>query len=179
MGYSKGKGSTTEYIAAGLRGNGYRVGVFTSPHLHTARERIKIGKELISREDVIRLGSGVLEEMKGFTWLVFFDLFLAIAIKYFGEHDLDFVVLETGIGGRFDSTNFVPAPVACVITSISMDHQALLGDTLEKIAWQKAGIIKPHCPVFTTNRQKTSVLQVFRDEAERLTSELHVVNVMR
>ena len=153
--------------------------MFTSPHLHTARERIKIGQALISREDVIRLGSEVLEEMKGFSWLVFFDLFLAIAIKYFGEHDLDFVVLETGIGGRYDSTNFVPAPAACVITSISLDHQALLGDTIEKIAWQKAGIIKSQCPVFTSTRQKPSVLKVFQDEAERLSSELHVVNVIR
>lgn len=128
---------------------------------------------------MIRLGSEVLEEMKGFSWLVFFDLFLAIAIKYFGEHELDFVVLETGIGGRYDSTNFIPAPAACVITSISLDHQALLGDTLEKIAWQKAGIIKSHCPVFASNRQKSSVLKVFQEEAERLNAELHVVNVIR
>lgn len=132
---SKGKGSTTEYIAAGLRSQGFRVGVFTSPHIHTARERIKIGKDLISKEDVVRLGSEVLEEMKGFEWLVFFDLFLSIAIKYFSERSLDYVILETGIGGRYDSTNFLDSPAACVITSISLDHQTLLGNTTEKIAW--------------------------------------------
>lgn len=132
---SKGKGSTTEYIAAGLRSQGFRVGVFTSPHIHTARERIKIGKDLISKEDVVRLGVEVLEEMKGFEWLVFFDLFLSIAIKYFSERSLDYVILETGIGGRYDSTNFLESPAACVITSISLDHQTLLGNTTEKIAW--------------------------------------------
>lgn len=172
---SKGKGSTTEYMAAGLRQQGYQVGVFTSPHLHTARERIKINKALINQDDITRLGTIVIDEMSKFEWTVFFDLFLAIAIKYFGEHRLDYILLETGIGGRYDSTNFVDAPVACVITSISLDHQALLGNTTAEIAWQKAGIIKPNSPVFTPASQEQDVLAVFEKECLKTASKLTVV----
>lgn len=128
---------------------------------------------------MIRLGTEVLEEMKDFSWIVFFDLFLAIAIKYFGENHPDYVILETGIGGRYDSTNFIPDPIVSVITSISLDHQALLGDTLEKIAWQKAGIIKSDCPIFTVDSQKKSVLEVFAQEASQLGATLQVVRVNR
>lgn len=170
-----------EYIAAGLRksvkdGN---VGVFTSPHLHTARERIKIGKQLISKEDITRLGDEVLDRMSSVPWAVFFDLLLALAMRYFDEQEVEFVVLEAGIGGRFDSTNFIDTPAAAVITSISLDHQALLGETVEQIAWQKAGIIKPGGNVFTSAAQDPVALEVFRKQCTEVNATLHIIPVKR
>lgn len=172
---TKGKGSCCEYISSAISSEGYRVGVFTSPHLHTARERIKVGKSLISKEDLVRLGNKALTEMNDKPWLVFFDLLLHIAINYFYEQNVDYIVLETGIGGRYDSTNFLNNVDAAVLTSISLDHQAILGDTLEQIAWQKAGIIKPFSHVFTTSTQNPSVLAVFRSECQEKTAILHEI----
>lgn len=120
---TKGKGSTVEYIASGLRAQGFNVGVFTSPHLHTARERIKIGRDIISKEDFTRCGNAAMMELYGKPWAVFFDLLLLTAIQYFGSKRVDYIILETGIGGRYDSTNFIESPTVAVITSISLDHQ--------------------------------------------------------
>lgn len=172
---SKGKGSTVEYLAAALRDAGYKVGVFTSPHLHTARERIKIGKELISIDDFVRLGKKSIEHMSTKPWAVFFDLLLTTALQYFGEKGVDYIVLEAGIGGRYDSTNFIPSPVASVITKISLDHQAMLGNSIEEIAYQKAGIIKPDSHIFTSESQPESVLAIFRDCCKEVNATLHVV----
>ena len=176
---SKGKGSTVEYIAAGLRGQGFKVGVFTSPHLHTARERIKVGTTLISKDDLTRLGNAALSTMYNLPWTVFFDLLLTTALTYFGEKKVDYLVLEAGIGGRYDSTNFLDANAVSVgvITSISLDHQSLLGNTIEEIAWQKAGIIKNGMHVFTPATQPPSVLQVFRDQAQAVGATLHEVPI--
>ena len=170
-------GSTCEYIAAAMSSAGLRVGIFTSPHLHTARERIKIGNELISKEDLVRIGQNSIKKMEDSAWRVFFDTFLFTALQYFGEKKVDYIILESGIGGRYDSTNFLTKPAACIITSISLDHQAILGDTIEKIAWQKAGIIKPNCKTFTSQTQGNSVLQVFREEAKLHSAELIEVPV--
>ena len=178
---TKGKGSTVEYIAAGLRKgvkNG-KVGVFTSPHLHTARERIKVGKQLISREDMVRLGDEVSSCMAPVPWAVFFDLFLTLAMRYFDEQEVECVVLEAGIGGRFDSTNFIDTPAAAVITSISLDHQALLGETIEQIAWQKAGIIKPRGNIFTSAAQHPVALDVIRKQCVEVGATLHVIPANR
>lgn len=185
---TKGKGSTCEYLAASLTAAGYRVGVFTSPHLHTARERIKIGRQLISMKDLVRDGSEALARLESQSWAVFFDYFLATALLYFGRQSrsqkLDYIVLECGIGGRYDSTNFFPDDVdprrhTCAITSISYDHQAILGETLPEIAWQKAGIMRRGCSVFVTDQQEPEVLQVFREEADKVGSRLVVVPVDR
>lgn len=181
---SKGKGSTVEYIAAALRYQGFKVGVFTSPHLHSARERIKIGKRLISRKALIRLGKEAIKSMEKEPWGVFFDYFLMIALRYFGENHVDYIILEAGIGGRFDSTNFIEAPEVAVITSISLDHQNILGDTLEEIAWQKAGIIKSaktfgrgRAHIFTSATQSQVVLEVLREQCLQMDAELHEVPV--
>lgn len=185
---TKGKGSTCEYLASSLTAAGYRVGVFTSPHLHTARERIKIGKNLISMEDMLLCGQEALARLEQHSWAIFFDYFLAIALLYFGRQQnsekLDFLVLECGIGGRYDSTNFFadvvdPAKHTDVITSISYDHQTMLGETLPEIAWQKAGIMRPDCKVFTTDQQDPEVLELFRKEADTVRAELIIVPIDR
>jgi dihydrofolate synthase/folylpolyglutamate synthase len=176
---TKGKGSTCEYLASAINRAGYKVGVFTSPHLHTARERIRIGRQLISKDDLIRLGNQSIASMSKLSWPVFFDMFLSTALLYFGEKSVDYIILESGIGGRFDSTNFVSNPAACVITSISLDHQAILGDTIDKIAWQKAGIMKSNCPIFTSASQDPLVLDVFRKESSKVSAEIHEIPILQ
>lgn len=173
---SKGKGSVVEYIGAGLRKTS-KVGIFTSPHLHTARERIKMGTTLISRDDLTRIGKQTLDMMKNVPWAVFFDMFLATAVQYFDEQDPDYIILETGIGGRFDSTNFVEKPSIGIITSISLDHQGVLGDTLELISWQKAGIIKPGMNIFTPSTQSEVAMEVISKHCKEVGAKLHVVDV--
>jgi folylpolyglutamate synthase/dihydrofolate synthase len=176
---TKGKGSTVEYISSALINSGENVGVFTSPHLHTARERIKFGRRLISKEDMVHFGNISLTLMQKFTSAVFFDVLLTTALLYFGRKEVNYLVMESGIGGRYDSTNFVEAPVACVICSISLDHQGTLGETIEEIAWQKAGIIKRGSHVFTPSTQKPGVLEVFRKQCQAMEATLHVVDVDR
>jgi dihydrofolate synthase/folylpolyglutamate synthase len=183
---TKGKGSVVEYVGAGLRKSS-KVGVFTSPHLHTARERIKVGTKLISKEDLVRLGKESIQRMVDVPWAVFFDLFLATAIQYFDEHaqqhqgggGLDYIILETGIGGRYDSTNFVEQPKVGIITSLSLDHQNVLGDTLDLIAWQKAGIVKAGMHIFTPSTQSEVALHVIRKACDEQGATLHVVDVSR
>jgi len=174
---TKGKGSTTEFIASALRHEKYKVGVFTSPHLHTARERIKVGNTIIPKDTFVRISKEIIELMKDYDWKVFFDYFLAISIRYFAEQNVDYIILEAGLGGRYDSTNFIDTPDVSVITSISFDHQAVLGDTIEEIAWQKAGIIKPNCPIFTPDTQNDSVLQVFREYSLQVNATLYEVPI--
>lgn len=175
---TKGKGSVVEYINAGVTSSAPsvdvdnnnmkpKVGVFTSPHIHTARERLKINNQIISIEDFVRLGENALkraESSPNCEWIVFFDLLLTMALEYFSEQDVDLLILETGIGGRFDSTNVFPSVHVSVITRIGLDHQLMLGDSIEEIAWQKAGIIKQHSHVFTPATQEMSVLNVLRQE---------------
>jgi dihydrofolate synthase/folylpolyglutamate synthase len=174
---TKGKGSTVEYISKGLIGNGKSVGIFTSPHMHTARERIRVGRNMISQEDMVRYGEDALRCLSGYPWTVFFDLLLVAALKYFDDRKVEYMVLESGIGGRFDTTNFIDTPAVCVITSISLDHQQLLGETVEEIAWQKAGIIKPRTHVFTPASQLPSVIRVFKEQCDLVRATLHVVPV--
>jgi dihydrofolate synthase / folylpolyglutamate synthase len=177
---TKGKGSTAEYIAAGLRySKEFKVGVFISPHLHTARERIKIGTNLISKEDLIRLGEESIAQMETVSWATFFDMLVHLAMKYFAEQKVDYIVMEAGIGGRFDTTNFIDSSDVSVITSISLDHQALLGETVEEIAFQKAGIIKMNGNVFTSAAQDEGVLRVLNEECVKMNATLHIIPVVR
>ncbi|MEK6967409.1 MAG: folylpolyglutamate synthase/dihydrofolate synthase family protein [Nanoarchaeota archaeon] len=143
---TNGKGSVCAMIESILRKNGFKVGMFISPHLVDFREHLQVNRELISKEEVMRLvnkinGTGV--------ELTFFELTTAAAFLYFYEQKVDYAVIEVGMGGRFDATNIVKNPVATVITSLSLDHTQWLGDTLDKITREKAGIIKEKVPLFT------------------------------
>jgi dihydrofolate synthase/folylpolyglutamate synthase len=144
---TNGKGSTAAFTASILREAGYKVGLFTSPHLITLRERIQINELEISREAFAAACSKLAThaEQSGVV-PTFFEALTALALDYFREQQVDWVVWETGLGGRLDSTNIV-TPEVSVIPSIGRDHQEFLGDTLEKIALEKAGIVKPGVPV--------------------------------
>lgn len=148
VGGTNGKGSVCRFLYSVLKENGYKIGLYTSPYLERFTERIECNGSEISKEDLIRYTKRVLEKVdvmleEGMESPTEFELITAIAFLYFSEQNLDFLILEVGLGGSGDSTNVVSSPVVSVITSISYDHMEYLGDTLEKIAVEKAGIIKP------------------------------------
>jgi dihydrofolate synthase / folylpolyglutamate synthase len=148
---TKGKGSVAAMIAQVLSSSGYKTGRYTSPHLHNLRERISVDGNLISEADFAAAMAEVkpfIESMKQdatFRQLTYFEALTALAFAYFQKKRVDFQVLEVGLGGRLDATNVVANPAACIITSISLDHTQILGNSLEEIAREKAGIIKPSC----------------------------------
>ena len=148
---TKGKGSVVAMIAQALSSSGYKTGRYTSPHFHTLRERITIDGHLISEAEFAAAMTEVkpfIESMRqdtSFRQLTYFEALTALAFAYFRKKEVDFQVLEVGLGGRLDATNVVANPAVCIITSISLDHTQLLGDTLEEIAREKAGIIKSGC----------------------------------
>ncbi len=143
---AKGKGSTAAMLASILRAAGYRTGLYTSPHLHTFRERIRLDAILISQGQVVAGVQKLEELLPEFPDVIWFELVTAIAFDFFAWHDIDIAVLEVGLGGRLDPTNVVQPRVA-VITPISYDHVDVLGTTLAAIAQEKAGIIKAGTPV--------------------------------
>ena len=141
---TNGKGSTSHLIAATLQAQGYKVGLFTSPHLVDFRERIRISGEMIPEEMVIEFvenNRAFLDEVRP----SFFETTMALAFWYFAELQVDIAVIEVGLGGRLDSTNIL-TPLLSVITNIGIDHTEFLGTTLTQIAHEKAGIIKSHIP---------------------------------
>jgi dihydrofolate synthase/folylpolyglutamate synthase len=143
---TKGKGSTSAMIESILRAAGYQTGLYTSPHLHTFCERIQSSGQLIPRDDLVRLVEemrSLVDKVEGITT---FEVMTCLAFSWFAEKGAEWAVVEVGLGGRLDATN-VLMPALAVITSISRDHMAILGDTLTEIAAEKAGIIKPGVPV--------------------------------
>mmetsp|Transcript_8771 Transcript_8771/g.11579 ORF Transcript_8771/g.11579 Transcript_8771/m.11579 type:complete len:475 (+) Transcript_8771:35-1459(+) len=172
---TNGKGTVCELVRACAVANGKRVGTFTSPHIHCVRERIRVNERLIPRQDFARLSLSLEEEFQRQPWMLFFDRLLAVAIAFFAERYVEYIILEVGIGGRFDSTNFVEFPSCVAITNIGLDHQNLLGNTLRDIAWQKAGIIKPNRKAFTTAEQKSEVLEVLQNQALSKKTTLDIV----
>jgi dihydrofolate synthase / folylpolyglutamate synthase len=144
---TNGKGSTSHMLAAVFQSAGYKTGLYTSPHLKDFRERIKINGQMISEEEVIEWVENY--PVKNNLWNIepsFFELTAALAFDYFSQQKVDIAIIEVGLGGRLDSTNII-TPEVSVITNIGLDHTNLLGDTLEKIAAEKAGIIKSNVPV--------------------------------
>jgi dihydrofolate synthase/folylpolyglutamate synthase len=142
---TNGKGSTSHMLAAIFQQSGYKTGLYTSPHLKDFKERIKINGEMIAEDFVVSF----VEKMKDATEEIrpsFFELTVVMALQYFAEQNVDIAIIETGLGGRLDSTNVIK-PELSVITNIGYDHMNILGDTLEKIAYEKAGIIKQNIPV--------------------------------
>ncbi|MBI2083208.1 MAG: bifunctional folylpolyglutamate synthase/dihydrofolate synthase [Deltaproteobacteria bacterium] len=143
---TNGKGSTAAMIASVLREAGHRVGLYTSPHLVDFCERIQVGGSLISPDNLLHFAHIIHEVENPSDPLTFFELATTIAFLYFAEQKVDIAVVEVGMGGRLDATNLI-TPLVSVITSIGLDHTQFLGDTIEKIAFEKAGIIKPGVPV--------------------------------
>lgn len=162
VGGTNGKGSTAHTLAAVLQKAGYRTGLYTSPHLIDFRERIRIDGEMISREEVVDFVERYLA-MGLPVSPSFFELTMIMAFEHFARKKVDVAVIEVGLGGRLDSTNII-SPVLSVITNISKDHTALLGDTLPEIAREKAGIIKPGVPV-VIGEAEGEVRKVFADKA--------------
>lgn len=171
VGGTNGKGSVSHTLAAILQSVGYKVGLYTSPHLVDFRERIRVNGEMIPEQRVIDF---VEQERSFFEPLYpsFFELATALAFKYFEEQKVDIAVIEVGLGGRLDCTNII-TPLLSVITNISFEHTQFLGDTLEKIAGEKAGIIKPNVPVIIgeTNGHK-GVREVFLEKAKEMNAPI-------
>lgn len=163
---TNGKGSTSHSIASVLQAAGYKVGLFTSPHLVDFRERIRIDGRMIGEDEVVgfveRFRELGLESLKP----SFFELTTVMAFDWFARNEVDFAVIEVGLGGRLDSTNII-TPILSVITNISFDHMAQLGNTLPEIASEKAGIIKPGVPV-VIGEAEGSVRDVFLKKAQEV-----------
>ena len=149
---TNGKGSTAHMLTSVLQEAGYKVGLYTSPHLKDFRERIKVNGKMITEqevEDFVKANKTIFEEME----LSFFEFTVAMAFDYFANQQVDIAIIETGLGGRLDSTNILN-PELTIITNIGFDHTNLLGNTLEKIAAEKAGIIKENTPIIIGRKQK-------------------------
>ncbi|VTQ04435.1 bifunctional folylpolyglutamate synthase/dihydrofolate synthase [Sphingobacterium daejeonense] len=166
---TNGKGSTSHMLASVLAKAGYKTGLYTSPHLVDFRERIRVDGEMIEQQTVVDFVNNhrkLIEEIQP----SFFEVTVAMAFDYFAKVNVDIAVIEVGLGGRLDSTNII-SPELCVITNIGMDHMNILGDTLEQIAGEKAGIIKPNTPVVISERQN-EIQQVFIQKAKEGNSPL-------
>ena len=173
---TNGKGSTCAMLSSILKESGYRVGLFTSPFIEFFNERIQFMGENISNEaltevtEYIKPYADSMEDLP-----TEFELITAIAFEFYKRVGCEIVVLETGMGGRLDSTNIIENPLLSIITNIGFDHMAYLGDTIEKIATEKAGIIKPHCPVLFGD-DNTDAAQAISSKAESLHSKYYQVN---
>ena len=165
---TNGKGSVAHLLASAYQEGGYKVGVFTSPHITDFRERVKINGEYVSEQKVlgfVNQNATIIKELNA----TFFEITTALAFQVFADEKVDVAIIETGLGGRLDSTNVLD-PLAAVITNIGMDHQQFLGDTLELIAAEKGGIIKQNRPVIVGKRQEetTDVFQRIAKEKNAL-----------
>ena len=170
---TNGKGSTCAMLESIYRAAGLRVGLFTSPHLVSFRERIQVNRRLISQGDVVRLVAE-LRAANRENDATLFEFATVMALKYFAEQKCDLVIWETGLGGRLDATNIV-TPLASVITNIALDHQQWLGNTLEQIAAEKAGIIKPGVPVITATEAPAALAVIEKTAAEKQSLLTHVL----
>ena len=174
---TNGKGSVCAMLESIYRRAGYKTGLFTSPHLVSFRERIQINRELVPEADVVNLTECMQALLRHFPAdrpPTFFEVVTVMALEQFARKKCDVVLLETGLGGRLDATNIV-TPIASVITSIALDHQQHLGDTIAEIATEKAGIIKPDIPVFSTVHQP-EISEVIRNVAAQNKAPLEFID---
>ena len=169
-----GKGSTVAMLSAMLRGNGYTVGEYTSPHLTDIRERVVVNGEMISEESFTEILKDVVATAKKKKLIpTFFELITAVAFKHFAEQAIDIAIIETGLGGRLDSTNVI-TPLISLITKIDLDHMNILGNTVEEIAREKAGIFKPSVPAISAH-QSVEVATVLKECAEESRTDVRVI----
>ncbi len=166
---TNGKGSISNMLSSILQEQGYKVGLYTSPHLFDFRERIKINGKEIEKENVVEFVQNNLKEIENIK-PSFFEITVAMAFDYFRNQQVDYAVIETGLGGRLDSTNVIH-PILSIISNIAYDHMDLLGDTLEKIAIEKAGIIKNNVPV-VIGESHVEYNHVFIDKAKECHSKI-------
>src|SRR5258708_2503963 len=174
---TNGKGSTCAMLESIYRAAGLRVGLFTSPHLVSLGRRIQVERKVIAADEVARAVSELQPLLESFprdAHPTFFEVVTVMALRYFAEQKCDLVVWETGLGGRLDATNIV-TPLASVITNIQFDHEEWLGGSLERIAFEKAGIIKSGMPVITS-AEGPEPLEVIRQTAQQRPSPLTVVS---
>jgi len=172
---TKGKGSTATMLAKMLEANGYKVGLYTSPHVVHLHERITINSEMISNNEMYRLLNRVhapVEKMAKDDPPTFFEVMTALAFLHFAETKVDISVIETGLGGRLDSTNVIE-PEVVGITSLSLDHQGQLGETIDSIAMEKAGVLKRGVPAVTV-QQDPEAMRVLKSQAEAIKAPLSV-----
>ncbi len=170
---SKGKGSTAAFTASALRAANYKVGLYTSPHLQDFTERIQINGASIPQDDFADLVEELKPAIAKVPYITTFELTTALGFLYFSRQKVDVAVIEVGLGGRLDATNIV-TPLVSVITSISKEHTAVLGNTLKQIAGEKAGIVKDDIP-FVVSPQKAEVVSVFELKAEEMDAPLTLV----
>ena len=173
VGGTNGKGSTSSYISSILQESNYKVGIFTSPHFFDFRERIRINNQKIRKSfiiDFVNKNKSTIEELE----LSFFELSFCISLSYFIDNGVDYAVVEVGLGGRLDATNIIN-PLISVITNISFDHTDILGDTLEMIALEKAGIFKTNSKIIIGERNNV-VDEIFTKKAKEVSSEITFVS---
>ena len=166
---TNGKGSVSHMLASILREAGYRTGLFTSPHLADFRERIRVDGEMMPKQKVVNFVDKHQDKMKELD-LSFFEMTAAMAFDYFAQSDVEVAVIETGLGGRLDATNLI-TPILSVVTNVSFDHTEFLGDTIEKIASEKAGIIKKSIPIIV-GQHNEAYDKVFVERATELNSRI-------
>ena len=179
---TNGKGSTSTALANIMIAEGKKTGLFISPFVVNFRERIQINGEYIKEKDLADLTyeiSKIVPEVEKEVEdnITEFEFITALMFAYFKEQNCDVVILEVGLGGRLDSTNVITKPLASVITQIALDHIAVLGDTIDKIAYEKCGIIKADCPVITTSHQNPRALPVIEKIAKDKNSPLKIANI--
>ncbi len=167
---TNGKGSTSHMLASIFQAAGWKVGLYTSPHYVDFRERIRINGEMISKQEVIRFVKTYKDQWEEIA-PSFFEITVAMALNHFRRHEVDIAVIETGLGGRLDSTNIIQ-PMLSVITNIGFDHMNLLGNTLPEIAYEKAGIIKPGTPAII-GEWDADTAPVFTAKAADVFAPLH------
>jgi len=167
---SKGKGSVSAFCSFALQSAGYKVGLYTSPHLKCFEERMQVNQVPISKETLVKFVEEVKPEVESVPGLTTFEIMTGIAYLFFARAKVDIAVIEVGLGGRLDATNVI-TPAVSVITSLYLDHVSFLGDTLDKIAAEKAGIIKPGVPVISAPQEEIA-LSVLKEIAEKNKADL-------
>ena len=176
VGGTNGKGSTCSIISSVLQVSGYKIGAFTSPHIKDFRERIRIGKEFIDKEFVVEFikNNNFKIQKLGLT---FFEISFAMAVEYFSKNMVDYAILEVGLGGRLDATNVV-VPVISAITNIGYDHKEFLGNSLDEIALEKAGIIKNNIPIVIGEKKK-KIRDLFDIEAGKKSAPIYFSKISK